>query len=87
MAMVYTLTDTIREWLLEHNIAGQDGSMHAEMLKRMHMKEKQKKKDEDHAAAAAMVGRNRGLGKCMSCSPYILSNTQSITEIGVKRSY
>lgn len=51
MAMVYTLVDAVREWLAEHNIAGQDGSMHAEMLKRMHMKEKEKQRETEMAAA------------------------------------
>ncbi len=51
MAMVYTLVDAVREWLAEHNIKGQDGSMHAEMLKRMHLKEKEKQREVDLAEA------------------------------------
>lgn len=51
MAMVYLLVDAVREWLADHNIAGQDGSMHAEMLKRMHLKEKEKQRETEVAAA------------------------------------
>ncbi|EWM28230.1 Ubiquitin-conjugating enzyme/RWD [Nannochloropsis gaditana] len=51
MAMVYLLVDMIREWLIERNVAGAtDGSMHAEMLKRMHMKEKDEKRAADTRA-------------------------------------
>lgn len=57
MAMVYTLVDAVREWLADHNIAGQDGSMHAEMLKRMHLKEKEKQR-ETEAAVAVRVCRS-----------------------------
>ena len=54
MAMVYLLVEVIREWLVEHNIAGAtDGSMHAEMLKRMHMKEKAQQRATDAEARAA----------------------------------
>ncbi|CAM9217106.1 unnamed protein product [Chrysoparadoxa australica] len=35
MAMGYTLAEAVREWLVDHNVAGQDGSMHADMLRRM----------------------------------------------------
>lgn len=51
MAMVYTLVDLVREWLAERNLAGQDGSMHAEMLKRVYMKEKEQQREKDAAAA------------------------------------
>ncbi len=56
MPMVYLLVDAIREWLVEHNVAGdKHGSMHAEMLKRMHLKEKVKQR-EDEAQARATAG-------------------------------
>lgn len=58
MAMVYLLVDVIREWLVENNFAGQDGSMHAEMLKRMQIKEKEKQKatEKEEAKAKAAAG-------------------------------
>lgn len=56
MAMVYTLVDLLREWLAEHNLAGQDGSMHAEMLKRVYMKEKEQQREKDVAAAVRVEG-------------------------------
>ena len=55
MAMVYTLVDLVREWLAERNLAGQDGSMHAEMLKRVYMKEKEQQREKDAAAAVRFV--------------------------------
>eukprot|EP00624_Nannochloropsis_granulata_P004666 evm.model.NODE_33510_length_18588_cov_30.463848.1 len=64
MAMVYLLVEVIREWLIEHNIAGAtDGSMHAEMLKRMHMKEKAQQRATDAEARAANGAASAQLSK------------------------
>ena len=35
MVMGYTIAEAVRDWLLEHNISQEDGSMHANMLRRM----------------------------------------------------
>ncbi|DAZ95872.1 TPA: hypothetical protein N0F65_009074 [Lagenidium giganteum] len=48
MAMIYTLCEAVREYLVENNIAGNDGSEYHEMMRRMD----QKKKKDDHAMAA-----------------------------------
>mmetsp|Transcript_1617 Transcript_1617/g.2422 ORF Transcript_1617/g.2422 Transcript_1617/m.2422 type:complete len:250 (-) Transcript_1617:17-766(-) len=37
----YTLTEAIREWLVEHNQSASDNSMHASMLRRMDAKTKE----------------------------------------------
>jgi hypothetical protein len=31
---IYMVSENVREWLLDHNIAGQDGSMYAEMMRK-----------------------------------------------------
>ncbi|CAH0488367.1 unnamed protein product [Peronospora farinosa] len=43
MAMIYTLSEAVREYLVENNREGNDGSEHQEMLRRM---EQKKKKDD-----------------------------------------
>ncbi|CAI5727880.1 hypothetical protein KXD40_005709 [Peronospora effusa] len=43
MAMMYTLSEAVREYLVENNREGNDGSEHQEMLRRM---EQKKKKDD-----------------------------------------
>jgi RWD domain len=40
IAVGYTLTEALREWLAENNISATDGSMHANMLRRMDDKTK-----------------------------------------------
>jgi RWD domain len=45
MPMGYTIAEAIREWLVENNISNTDGSMHANMLRRMDEKSKQTRKE------------------------------------------
>lgn len=52
---IYVLAEAVREWLLDNNIAGQDGSMYAEMTRRMQMKDVKEKKMAEKAAAVAMA--------------------------------
>ncbi|OQR84842.1 hypothetical protein ACHHYP_12630 [Achlya hypogyna] len=51
MAMIYTISEAIREYLVENNREGNDGSEYQEMLRRMESKQKK----EDTAAAAAQA--------------------------------
>ncbi|OQR95878.1 Cullin-associated NEDD8-dissociated protein, partial [Thraustotheca clavata] len=51
MAMLYTISEVVREYLVENNREGNDGSEYQEMLRRMELKQKQ----EDHAAAQAQA--------------------------------
>ncbi|KDO28318.1 hypothetical protein SPRG_06368 [Saprolegnia parasitica CBS 223.65] len=51
MAMIYTITEAVREYLVENNREGNDGSEYQEMLRRMESKQKK----EDTAAAAAQA--------------------------------
>ncbi|CAH0483089.1 unnamed protein product [Peronospora belbahrii] len=55
MAMMYTLSETVRDYLVENNREGNDGSEHQEMLRRMEQKKKKDdkveadKQDQEHA--------------------------------------
>ncbi|KAL4159592.1 hypothetical protein PRNP1_000169 [Phytophthora ramorum] len=46
MAMMYTLCEAVREYLVENNREGNDGSEHQEMLRRMELKKKKEDKVE-----------------------------------------
>jgi len=49
MPMVYVLAELVREWLIDNNIPGQDGSMYAEMTRRMQQGDVEKRKEEEKA--------------------------------------
>mmetsp|Transcript_17336 Transcript_17336/g.18075 ORF Transcript_17336/g.18075 Transcript_17336/m.18075 type:complete len:318 (+) Transcript_17336:49-1002(+) len=49
---IYTITEAVREWLVDNNVAGQDGSMYSDMMRRMQQKDVEKKKKEVKAAIA-----------------------------------
>lgn len=50
MPSIYTIAEVVREWLIDNNVAGQDGSMYADMMRRMQQKDIEKKKKEEKAA-------------------------------------
>lgn len=52
MASIFTVGEAVREWLVDHNIEGQDGSMYADMMRRMNEKDAEKKKEEERKAVA-----------------------------------
>lgn len=53
MASVYTIVEAIRLWLQDNNVAGQDGSMYADMVRRMQQKNVESKKKAEKAAVVA----------------------------------
>ena len=54
MASLFTVIESVREWLVDNNVAGQDGSMYADMMRRMNEKgTKEKKAAEKKAVAIA----------------------------------
>ena len=53
MAMIFTIVEAIKEWLTDNNSAGQDGSMYADMMRRMQQKDVAEKKKADKAAISA----------------------------------
>ncbi|KAI9905666.1 hypothetical protein PsorP6_013769 [Peronosclerospora sorghi] len=46
MAMMYTLSEAVREYIVENNREGNDGSEHQEMLRRMEQKKRKEEKVE-----------------------------------------
>lgn len=44
MQSIFTIVEYIKEWLQDNNMPGQDGSMYAEMLRRMQQKDMETKK-------------------------------------------
>jgi len=56
MAMVFTIAEKIKEWLVENNVKGSDGSMHAAMLQRMEQKKKEAEaaKEAEEASKAVL---------------------------------
>eukprot|EP01038_Epipyxis_sp_PR26KG_P016859 gene16859-23104_t len=53
MPSIFSITESIKEWLVDNNVAGQDGSMYSEMLRRMNQKETEIKKQSEKAAITA----------------------------------
>jgi hypothetical protein len=50
MPSIYCIVEAAREWLVDNNVEGQDGSMYAEMMRRMQQKDVEKKKKLEKAA-------------------------------------
>ncbi|KAG2522537.1 hypothetical protein BBO99_00005959 [Phytophthora kernoviae] len=55
MAMMYTLCEAVREYLVENNREGNDGSEHQEMLRRMETRKKKEDKVEAEKEEEAMA--------------------------------
>ena len=53
MPSIFVIAEAIKEWLADNNKPGQDGSMYAEMMRRMQQKESVEKKKADKAAVGA----------------------------------
>lgn len=47
---VFTVAEMIKEWLLDNNMPGQDGSMYSEMMRRMQQKDVEQKKQSQKEA-------------------------------------
>lgn len=61
MPSVFVICEAVREWLLDNNLPGQDGSMYAEMMRRTQQKELDSRRKEERASAAAQADKeNRG---------------------------
>jgi hypothetical protein len=52
MPSVFAVAESLREWLVDNNVPGQDGSMYADMMRRMTQKDVGEKKKEMKAAVA-----------------------------------
>lgn len=52
---IFTICEGVKEWLVDNNIAGQDGSMYSEMMRRINQKDIQQKKVEQKAALKAQA--------------------------------
>lgn len=55
MASMYVIAEAVREWLVDNNVEGQDGSMYAEMMRRMQQKDVEKKKIDTKRANALLA--------------------------------
>lgn len=53
MPSIFVIAEAIKEWLADNNKPGQDGSMYAEMMRRMQAKDAVEKKKQDKAAIGA----------------------------------
>jgi len=53
MPSIFTICEGIKEWLQDNNIPGQDGSMYADMMRRMQQKDVEIKKKAEKAANSA----------------------------------
>lgn len=65
---IYTIAEAVREWLIDNNIAGQDGSMYADMMRRMQQKDVEKKK-KDVKAAIAMAADSEKSSTTVETNP------------------
>ena len=50
---IFVIAEAIKDWLMDNNNAGQDGSMYAEMMRRVQQKDAVEKKKVDKAASSA----------------------------------
>lgn len=62
MPSVFAVAGAVREWLVDNNIPGQDGSMYADMMRRMTQKDVVEKKKEIKAAVAMAADRELSKG-------------------------
>ena len=53
MPSIYTIAEAVRTWLQDNNVAGQDGSMYADMMRRMQQGTVEIKKKAEKAAIIA----------------------------------
>lgn len=53
MPSIFVVAEAIKEWLVDNNVEGQDGSMYAEMMRRMQSKDVETKKKVEKAAIVA----------------------------------
>lgn len=53
MPCIFSVAEGVKEWLVDNNVAGQDGSMYAEMMRKMQMKDVEAKKSTEKAAIIA----------------------------------
>lgn len=53
MPCIYIITEAIRTWLQDNNVSGQDGSMYADMMRRMQQGTVETKKRAKKAAIIA----------------------------------
>jgi len=60
MASIFTVAEAVREWLVDHNVTGQDGSMYADMMRRMNEKETEEKKAAAKKAIAVAADAEEG---------------------------
>ena len=60
MASIFTVAEAVREWLVDHNVKGQDGSMYADMMRRMNEKETGEKKAAENKAIAEAADAEEG---------------------------
>lgn len=49
---IFSITEVVKDWLLDNNVAGQDGSMYADMMRKQQQKEMEAKKKADKAASS-----------------------------------
>ena len=62
MPSIFTIAEALKEWLLDNNVEGQDGSMYGEMLRRMQEKEMKLKKQVEKAAVGAAADYELRIG-------------------------
>lgn len=53
MPCIFVIAEAVKEWLQDNNVAGQDGSMYADMIRRMQQKDVENKKKSEQAAIIA----------------------------------
>lgn len=65
MPSIYTIAEAIRSWLVDNNVPGQDGSMYADMMRRMQQGAVEVKKKAEKAAIIAEAEAE--VSSCMHC--------------------
>ena len=81
MPSIFATAEAIREWLVENNIEGQDGSMYAQMMRKQSQKDVDEKKKEKKAAIARAADKENEVVELDPVEQEIIRKRQAGTAV------
>ena len=79
IASTFAVAEAVREWLVDNNVAGQDGSMYAETMRKQSQKDVDEKRKEKKAAIARAADKEN---EVVEVDPVELGDLQSAARSG-----